>query len=206
MGCSPHQLVFQSDQFLQLGILLKPGQWHGTVLIAANLENASEIWIPAGQSCVSYEVLRPLPGVHKVLTVVIVGVQTLCALQEGCGISELCLLFTSPPLLLSFLLALLSAFSNTFFFSPLKSLLTTQCFGEIIHSKSYLKEYQCFLVFRYCIPLVKLPPLTFLFSSLTSLCIPASYSPSCVDFSFWKIVKFCKFNHDIMRLKYYSLL
>ena len=97
-------------------------------------------WIPASQSRVSYKILRPLASVHKVLTVVIVGVQTLRALEEGSGISELSLLFPSPPLLLNFLLTLLSAKSNPLFLSPLKSLLTTQCFRQIIYSKSDLMK------------------------------------------------------------------
>ncbi|CAN7950338.1 unnamed protein product, partial [Ixodes pacificus] len=57
----PDQLVLEPDELLELGVLLEA----------------------VGQAHVADEVLRPLPGVHEVLAVVVVRVGALCALQEG---------------------------------------------------------------------------------------------------------------------------
>ncbi len=70
MGRPGNELVLEPDELLQLGILLEP----------------------ARQAGVADKVLRPLARVHKVLAVVVVGIEGLGALEEGRGVPVLLLL------------------------------------------------------------------------------------------------------------------
>ena len=85
MGCLRDEVILQSDQLLELGILFKPsGESYHNIIITLFLSLHCVI------TCVSDEVLRSLASVHKVLAVVIVRVEALRSLEEGRAVPELC--------------------------------------------------------------------------------------------------------------------